>query len=102
MSSRKQTQTQYGNFMASRQPSKYYGQRARELRRAATGHLSPENRSTLIYFAADLDEFAGEARRLRQGRRKRRQTARKSGQDAAAPPRSTRARHPRTRGGRSQ
>ena len=47
--------------MSLRQRSEYYHRWANELRSAAHAPLSSEDRRTLIYFAADLDELAEEA-----------------------------------------
>jgi hypothetical protein len=47
--------------MAMQRGSDYYRKWADELRLAATEAPLPENRDTLITFAADLDELADEA-----------------------------------------
>jgi len=46
--------------------SNYYHRRAEELRLAAREPCSLDNRDTLLYFAADLDELADEAAKAKK------------------------------------
>jgi hypothetical protein len=50
-----------GNAMSRLRDSDYYHRRAEELRLTAREPCSLDNRDTLLYFAADLDELADEA-----------------------------------------